>query len=93
LFHLSSLPIKVKKTAFELMFMSPECEYLLMDLLKQYIARLKGDKLNSCKIISSQTQPVKLTHLYEEGEVHTLQSVRTIPSTCSQRRTELNQTI
>jgi len=38
--------------------MSPECEYLLMDLAKQYIARLKGDKLNSCKIISSQTQAV-----------------------------------
>jgi hypothetical protein len=38
-------------------------------------------------------QPLQLTHLDEECEAKMLQAVRTIPSTCSQRIAELNQTI
>jgi hypothetical protein len=40
-----------------------------------------------------QTQPLQLTHLDEECNAQMLQAVRTIPSTCSQRIAELNQTI
>jgi hypothetical protein len=38
-------------------------------------------------------QPLQLTHLDEECEAQMLQGVRIIPSTCSQRITELNQTM
>jgi len=61
--------------------------------------RLRADELANCKSISSrhrvcrQTQPLQLTHLYDECEAQMLQAVRTIPSTCSQRIAKLNQTI
>jgi hypothetical protein len=70
-----------------------------MDVAKQYFTRLRADELNICKTVSSrhrvcrQTQPVQLTHLDDECEAQMLQGVRTIPSTCSQRITELNQTV
>jgi hypothetical protein len=81
------------------MFILPEHEYLLMDIAKQYYARLKVDKINECKLISSyhrvckQNNPVQIMHLHEECEVEMLQSIRTIPSSCSQRIAEINQTI
>jgi len=80
-------------------FLLPEREYLLMDTAKQYFARLRADELTNCKSISSrhrvcrQTQPLQLTHLDDECGAPMLQAVRTIPSTCSQRIAELNQTI
>ena len=40
-----------------------------------------------------QNNPVQLTHLYEECEVEMLQSIRTIPSSCSQRIAEINHTV
>jgi len=55
--------------------------------------------LTNCRSVSSllrvckQTQPLQLTHLDDECESQMLQAVRTIPSTCSQRIAELNQTI
>jgi len=70
-----------------------------MDTAKQYFARLRADELNNCKLISSrhrvckQTQPLQLTHLDDECEAQMLQAIRTIPSTCSQRIAELNQTV
>jgi hypothetical protein len=89
----------VKNTESKFIFLLAEREYLLMDVAKQYVTRLHADKLNNCKTVSSrhrvcrQTQPVQLTHLDEECEAQMLQGVRTITSTCSQRITELNQTI
>jgi hypothetical protein len=70
-----------------------------MDTAKQYFARLRADELANCKSISSrhrvcrQNQPLQLAHLDEECEAQMLQDVRTIPSTCSQRITELNQAV
>ena len=99
LYHVLPLPIQVKNTESKFTFLLPEREYLLMDTAKQYFARLRADELTNCKSISSrhrvsrQTQPLQLTHLDEECEAQMLQAVRTIPSTCSQRIAELNQTI
>ena len=99
LYHVLPLPIQVRNTDSKFTFLLPEREYLLMDTAKQYFARLKADELASCKSISSrhrvckQNQPLQLTHLDEECEAQMLQAVRTIPSTCSQRIAELNQTV
>jgi hypothetical protein len=97
LYHVLPLPIQVKNTESKFIFLLPEREYLLMDSAKQYFATLRADELTSCKTISSrhrvcrQTQPLQLTHLDDECEAQMLQAIRTIPSTCSQRRAELNQ--
>jgi len=70
-----------------------------MGTAKHYFARLRADELNNFKLIGSrhrvykQTQPLQLTHLDEECEAQMLQAIRTIPSTCSQRIAELNQTV
>jgi hypothetical protein len=62
--HVLPLQIKVEKTEFKFIFLLSEHEYLLMDVAKQYFARLRADKLNSIKIVSNkhrickQTQPV-----------------------------------
>jgi hypothetical protein len=70
-----------------------------MDTAKQYFARLRADDLANCKSMSSrhhvcrQNQPLQLTYLDEECEAKMLQDVRTIPPNCSQRITELNQTV
>ena len=99
LYHVLPLPIQVKNTESKFTFLLPEREYLLMDTAKKYFARLRADELNSCKLVSSrhrvcrQSQPLQLTHLDEECEAQILQALRTIPSTCSQRIAELNQTI
>ena len=93
------LPIQVRNTESKFIFLLPEREYLLTDTAKQYFARLRAEELTNCKSISSQhrvcnqTQPLQLTHLNDECEAQMLQAVRTIPSTCSQRIAELNQTI
>jgi hypothetical protein len=70
-----------------------------MDVAKRYYARLKVNEIKECKIINShyrvckQNNPIQITHLHEECEVEMLQSIRTIPFSCSQRITEINQTI
>jgi hypothetical protein len=93
------LPIKIKNTDNRFTFILPQREYLLMDIAKQYYVRLKVDEIKECKLISSnhrvckQNSPVQATHLHEECEVEMLQSIRTIPSCCSQRTEEINQTI
>ena len=99
LYHILPLPIQVKNTESKVIFLMPEREYLLMDTAKQCFARLRADELANCKSINSrhrvcrQSQPLQLTHLDEECEAQMLQAVRTIPSACSQRITELNQTV
>jgi hypothetical protein len=99
LYHVLPLPIQVKNTESKFIFLLPEREYLLMDVAKQYITRLRTDELNNCKTTSSrhrvcrQSHPIQLIHLDEECEAQMLQGVRTIPSTGPQRITELNQTI
>jgi hypothetical protein len=70
------------------MFLSPECEYVVMDVVEKYFVKLGADKLNLSKIISNQhqvyeqTQALKSIHVDKECEAQILQSVRTIPSTC-----------
>jgi hypothetical protein len=97
--HVLPLPIKIKNTDTRFTFILPEREYLLMDVAKQYYARLKVDEIKECKLISSyhrvykQLNPVRVTHLHEECEVEMLHWIRAIPSSCSQRIVEINQTI
>ena len=99
LYHVLTLPVQVRNTESKFIFLSPESECLLMDTAKQYFARLRADELTNCKLISirhrvcKQTQPLQLTHLDDECEAQMLQAIRTIPSTCSQRIAELNQTV
>jgi len=99
LYHVLPLPIKIKGTNTSFTFIIPEREYLLMDVAKRYYARLKVNEIKECKIINSyhrvckQNNPVHISQLHEECEVEMLQSVRTIPSSCSQRIAEINQTI
>ena len=45
LYHVLPLPIQVRNTESEFIFLLPEREYLLMDTAKQYFARLRADKL------------------------------------------------
>jgi hypothetical protein len=49
LYHVLPLPIQVKNTESKFIFLSPEREYLLMDTVKQYFARLRADELTNCK--------------------------------------------
>ena len=99
LYHVLPLPIKIKNSDTQFTFILPEREYLLMDVAKRYYARLKVNEIKECKIISShyrvckQNSPVQITHLHEECEVEMLQSIRSIPPSCSQRIAEINQTI
>jgi hypothetical protein len=96
--HVLPLPIKIKTTDTRFTFILPGCEYLLMEVAKQYYVRLKVDEIKECKLINSyhrvckQNSPVQVTHLCEECEVEMLQSIRTVPSSCSQRIAEINQT-
>jgi hypothetical protein len=90
-YHVLPLPIRIKNAETRFTFILPEREYLLMDVAKQYYARLKADEIKECKLISSyhrlcrQNNPVQVTHLHEECEVEMLQSIRTTPPSCSQR--------
>jgi hypothetical protein len=99
LYHVLPLPIKIRNTDNRFTFIVSEREYLLMDVAKRYYARLKDSELTECKLISShyrvckQNNPMQLTHLHEECEVEMLQSIRTIPSSCSQTIAEINQTV
>ena len=95
LYHVLPLPIKIKVTNTSFTFILPEREYLLTDVAKRYYARLKVNEIKECKIIlirmCKQNNPVHILQLHEECEVEML--VRTIPSSCSQRIAEINQTI
>lgn len=97
-YHVLPLPIKIKGTNTRFTFILPEREYLLMNVAKQYYARLKVDEIKECKLISSyhrvckQNNTLQITHLHEECEVEMLQAIRTIPSSCSQRIAEISQT-
>ena len=99
LYHVLPLHIKIRNTDNRFTFIVSKREYLLMDVSKRYYARLKDSELTECKLISShyrvykQNNPMQLTHLHEECEVEMLQSIRTIPSSCSQRIAEINQTV
>jgi len=99
LYHVLPLPIKIKGTNTSFTFILPESEYLLMDVAIRYYARLKVNEIKECKIINSyhrmckQNNPVHISQLHEECAVEMLQSVRTIPSSFSQRIAEINQTI
>ena len=98
-YHVLPLPIKIKNTYTRFTFILPGREYLLMDFVKQYSARLKVDEIKECKLISSyhrvckQNNPVEVTHLHEECEVEVLRSIKTVPSSCFQRIAEITQTI
>jgi hypothetical protein len=98
-YHVLPLPIKVRDTDSRFTFIIPDREYLLMDVAKQYYARLRADEIKECKLISpyhrvcKQSHPIQLAHVHEECEVDMLQSIRTIPSSCSQRIADINQTI
>jgi len=97
--HAFPLPIRIKDTVTRFTFILPECEYLLMDTAKRYYAKLRVNEFEECKLITlrhrvcKQNSPVQLTHLHEECEVEMLQSLRAIPSSCSQRIAEINQTV
>jgi hypothetical protein len=99
LYHVLSLPIKIKGTDSKFIFIQPEHDYLLMDTVKRYFTKLGVDEINGCKTASNvhnickQSQPVKLIHLDEECEAHMLEHIRSIPAFCSQRIIELNHTL
>lgn len=99
MYHVLSLSIKIKNTSTRFTFILPDHEYLLMDVAKQYYARLKVDEIKECKLINSyhrvckQNNPVQVKHLCEECEVEMHQSIRTILYSFSQRIAEINQTI
>jgi len=71
-YHLLSLPIKIKNTDTKFTFILPEREYLLIDVAKQCYARLKVDEIKECKLISSyhrvykQNNPVQVRNFHEE---------------------------
>jgi hypothetical protein len=98
-YHVLPLPIQIKNTDSKFTFIMPEREYLLMDVAKRYYARLRVDEIKECKSISNyhlackQNYPVQITHLNEECEAEMLQPIRSIPTSCSQRVVELNQTL
>jgi hypothetical protein len=98
-YHVLPLPTKIRDTDSRFTFIFPDREYLLMDVAKQYYAQLRADELKECKLVSpyhrvcKQNHPIQLVHVHEECEVDMLQSIRTIPSSCSQRISEINQTI
>jgi hypothetical protein len=52
-YHVLPLPIKIKNTDTRFTFSLPEREYLLMDVAKQYYARLNVDEIKECKLMSS----------------------------------------
>jgi len=98
-YHVLPLPIRIKDTDTRFTVILPEHEYLLMDTAKWYYAKLRVNEITECKLITTrhrvckQSNPVHLTHLHEECEVEMVQSLRTIPSSCSQRIAEINQTV
>jgi hypothetical protein len=99
LYHVLPFSIRVKGTDSKFIFIQPEHDYLLMDTAKRFFTRLGVYEINECKTLSKgqmvckQTQPVQLTHLDEECEALLVQTLNSIPSSCSQRIVELNQTL
>jgi hypothetical protein len=51
-YHVLPLPIRIKDTDTRFTFILPEREYLLMDTVKRYYARLRVDEIKECKIIT-----------------------------------------
>jgi hypothetical protein len=98
-YHVLPLPIKIRNAEFKFTFILPEREYLLMDVAKQYYARLTASEFKECKLMDSshrlckQNYPVQVKHADEACEAELLQSMRSIPASCSQRIVELNQTL
>jgi hypothetical protein len=95
LYYVLPFPIKVKETDSKFVFIQPEHEFLIVEIVKRFLTRLRAQDVKECKgqFICKQTQPVQLTHLDEECEAQMIQSISTIPSSCSQRIVELNQTL
>ena len=95
LYNVLPFPIRVKGTDSKFIFIQPEHDYLLMDTAKRFFTRLGVDEVNECKtlrkvqMVCKQTQPVQLTHLDEECEAQLVQTLNSIPSSCSQRFVEL----
>jgi hypothetical protein len=50
-YHVLPLPIRMRDTESKFTFILPEREYLLMDIAKQYYARLRVDEFKGCKVI------------------------------------------
>lgn len=69
-----------------------------MDIAKQYYARLKVEEFTECKLMDNshrlckQNYHMQVKHV-DECETKLLLSIRSIPSSCSQRTVELNQTL
>lgn len=59
MYHILSLPAKMKDTDRKFTFIFPECEYLLIDVAKQYQARLKLDEIKECRLINSYNRVCK----------------------------------
>lgn len=70
-----------------------------MGIAERYYSKVNENDLLECKKINEywrickQLYPVLSTHLHEECEAQMLQSIRKIPSDCSVRIVELNQTL
>jgi hypothetical protein len=90
-YHDLPLPIKIRNSTNKFFFISPECEYLLMDTTRQYFAKLRSDEIKECKQIDGyhrhrvckQKHPIQVTHLDEDCEAEMFQPVRTLPVGCS----------
>jgi hypothetical protein len=99
LYRVLPFPIRAKGTDSKFIFIQPEHEYLLTDTAKRFFTRLGAEEVNECRTLSrgrmlcKQTQPVQLRHLDEECEVQMIHTLSSIPSSCSQRIAELNQTL
>ena len=74
-YHVLPLPIRIKDADTRFTFILLEHEYLLMDSVKRYYAKLRVNKIMESKIITThhrvckQSSPVQLTHLCEECKV------------------------
>jgi hypothetical protein len=96
-YHVLPLPIKIRNTKFKFTFILPERE--LMDVAKQYYARLRVVKFKECKLMDNrhrlckQNYHVQVKYVNEERETELLQSITSILSSCSQRIVEPNQTL
>jgi hypothetical protein len=62
MFHILSLPIRIKDSQTKFALITPECEYLLMDVAKRYI-RLQASECKECKVINNGYQLCKQHNL------------------------------